>query len=329
MGFLDNIIAGAKTGLNAVNGFTQKVPQFFEQLRQPASQIAQNVPQETVGQATQPIQTASGQVQQPIQAAVGQVQQQDKSNAIVNAIRNSHFNPQNWADDTRHTIGNAFLGIGKTAFSNPNENATANILNGINSGIQNQIAYKNATNALQNNGFDTTGLSPYADYSKLTADKIINLGIQQRKQQIMKEIANAKDDTARLKLIMNGVNNGPFDLQEGGRLMNIYGLGVNNLRESNQTRRTNSQIELNKARIQQGQQKIALSKQKNAASSGVRQIIDDLNIKNKQERLKQNKMINEAMARQLGNGNNRGRPPQGRPLGQKSNNEKSNNGYSF
>lgn len=264
MGILDNIITGAKTGLGAVTGFAKNIPQVLRQVKQPMQQITENVPQ-SIEHITQPTQTA-----------MGQIQQQAKTNAIVKAIKNSNLNPANWNDVTRQTIGNAFLGIGKTAFTNPNKDAISNIFDGINSGIQNQIAYRNAANTLQNNGINISNLSPYADYSKFTPEKAMALGIKMRQDQTRREIANASDIIKKQKMIFEALNKGDMTPEEAQLRLKALDFETK-LQESNDTKKTNSQIELNKAKTEKtkaetkqvGKPKVSISIRKGGTKSTV------------------------------------------------------------
>ena len=175
---------------------------------------------------------------------------QPTANKIVTALQNSSLRPSNWSDGTRQTISNILFGIGKSAMENPNQNPWVNVMNGANAGLQNQVAYKNAVNALGNYGLDTTGLTPYADYRHFTPEKIVALGVQQNRNRVRQEIAQANDNTKRLKLIMDGLRNNTITPEEAIAQAKIYGIDFNNLQESNDTARTNSQVQLNEARTE-------------------------------------------------------------------------------
>ena len=172
------------------------------------------------------------------------------ANKIANVLQNSPLRPTNWNGNTREAIANTLLGIGKSALANPNGNVLNNVLNGVNSGVQNQIAYKNAMNTLGNYGVDTTGMSPYADYSNFSPDKLVALGVQQNRNKIRQDIAAANDNTKRLKLILDGLKNNTISPEEAIAQAKIYGIDFNNLQESNETARTNSQVKVNEARAE-------------------------------------------------------------------------------
>ena len=178
-----------------------------------------------------------------------------KTNAIVNVLKNAA--PTNWSDETRQKVllASKFLsGFGGTQY-NPNENMLGNIANGMSNGanaafqqMQNYNNYKNTKSLYEQMGLDTTGLNPVGDYSSMTPAQVISLGIRQKQNNIRQEIANANDKTKRLTLIMNNYNKGSISADEAQKLMQMYGLDISDLQESNETKKTNSQIELNNTR---------------------------------------------------------------------------------
>ena len=259
-----------------------------------------------------------------------------KTNAIVNVLKNAA--PTNWSDETRQKVllASKFLsGFGGTQY-NPNENMLGNIANGMSNGanaafqqMQNYNNYKNTKSLYEQMGLDTTGLNPVGDYSSMTPAQVISLGIRQKQNNIRQEIANANDKTKRLTLIMNNYNKGSISADEAQKLMQMYGLDISDLQESNETKKTNSQIELNNTRkkyieetIKQNEKKIAILRQRvsqgNATLSD-KQTLNKLNIQNKQLLIEQNRLINEGLKNQLNNGgnNNGGKT---RPVGQKNGN---------
>ena len=175
--------------------------------------------------------------------------EQQKTNAVVGALRK--LAPSTWDDTTRQRVlmASKFLsGFGGTQYDG-NQNLFNNIARGVANGsneaykqIQNYNNYQQAKNMYDQMGLDSSTLNPLADYSALTADKLINLGIQQRKQQTAREIAGAKDNTARLKLIMDGVKNNSISTDEAEKLLKIYGIDVTEINKSNQTAKTEAQI---------------------------------------------------------------------------------------
>lgn len=227
-----------------------------------------------------------------------QVQEQAKTNAVVNALKN--LAPSNWDDTTRQRVlmTSKFLsGFGGTQ-EDPNQSLMGNIARGVANGsnaaykqIQNYNNYQQAKNMYNQMGLDSSTLNPLADYSSLTADKFINLGVQQRKQQMATEIANAKDNTTRLKLIMDGHKYGAFPTDETLKLMKIYGFDIDELEESNQTKRTNSQIKLNDARVNKlnkeaqhvGKPKVNISIKEGNTTSTVKHINSNISGEKKDE----------------------------------------------
>jgi hypothetical protein len=111
----------------------------------------------------------------------------------------------------------------------------------------------------------------------------------------------------------------------------LYGLNLGSVQESNETRRTNSQIDVNNARakqieasIRQNDERIKILKQRVAQGNATlkdREILNQLNIQNKRLLIEQNELINKTMRKELGNEGNGGGSstvqPTGRPIGQK------------
>ena len=340
MGILDSIVNGVK-GFMSNNGgnpkilmngqpITQVDPTMYGGVSNAANPPAQNPSNLVVTGANQGGAAANVNAQpQP---------QTNGANKIVNAIKNSQLRPSNWSDGTRQTVSNILFGIGRNALQNPNGDVLTNLLGGVNSGIQNQIAFKNAVNTMKQNGVDPSGLSPYADYTGLTWDKIQDIGIKQQQNQIRQQqnqirqdIANANDNTKRLNLIMTALKNNTITPEEAQTQAKLYGLDVGTMQASNETNRTNSQIQLNEQRgkaieasIRQNDQKIAILKQKVAqgnANQSDKQLLNKLNIENKQLIIEQNRLINEGLREQLGGGGNGngGINTGGRPVGQRGN----------
>lgn len=218
------------------------------------------------------------QNQAPIEQQMpDQVQEQAKTNAVVNALKN--LAPSNWDDTTRQRVlmTSKFLsGFGGTQ-EDPNQSLMSNIARGVANGsneaykqIQNYNNYQQAKNMYNQMGLDSSTLNPLADYSGLTADKFINLGIQQRKQQTATEIANAKDKTTRMKLIMDGHKNGSISADEAVKLLKIYGIDIDELEESNETKKTGAQVgKIKKETEFVGKPKVNISIRKGGTKSTV------------------------------------------------------------
>lgn len=349
MSILDNIVNGVK-GFMANKSNPQTNPTMFGNIastnvvsQDPTSQILAGANQgdslgNVINNEVNGLPQSSGVISDAINNSQFQVNnaqpQINNTNKIVNAIKNSQLRPSNWSDGARQTISNALYGIGKTALANPNENALTNILGGLNSGIQNQINYKNAMNVMGQNGLDTSGLSPYADYSNLTWDKIQDIGIKQQQNQIRQQqnqirqdIANANDNTKRLNLIMTALKNNTITPEEAQAQAKLYGLDFGAMQNSNETNRTNSQIEVNNVRkkqieasIRQNDQRIKILQQRVAqgvATAGDRATLNRLNIENKKLMIEQNSLINESLRNQMNNGGTSGNSGGGRPIGQR------------
>ena len=199
-------------------------------------------------------------------------QQATNANKIAGILQNSPLRPTNWNDGTRQTVSNILLGIGKNALANPRGDVLSTVLGGANTGLQNQIAYKNAMNTLGNYGIDTAGMSPYADYSNFSPEKLVTLGVQQNRNRMRQEIAAANDNTKRLKIIMDGLKSGQISPDEAIAQAKIYGIDFSNLGESNETRKTDSQVELNQAKaedIKNPKPKVNISIRKGGTTSNV------------------------------------------------------------
>ena len=250
MGILDNIVSGIKGFMGNKGNIGAMTTVDPMQTPQPVQGAVTNTP---VQNPVNPVVNGVNQARN--NGTIGGEQEQTNPNRFVNAIKNSQLRPSNWSDGTRQTVSNILFGIGRSATANPNGDVLTNILNGVNSGVQNQINYKNAVNSMQQNGIDVAGLSPYADYSDLTWDKIQDIGIKQKQNQIRiqqnqirSDIANARDNTARLKLIMDALKNNTIEPEEAQAQAKLYGIDFGNMQSSNTTNRTNSYVETNEAR---------------------------------------------------------------------------------
>lgn len=237
MSIWDNIVNGAKGLLGNIEGNPiVKLPTLQGSINNNT-----NMPQNNALQMDNAVVNGVNQVPQNIG---------NTANRITSVLQNSPLRPSNWNTGTRETVSNILFGIGKNALANPRGDVLSTILGGVNSGIQNQIAYKNAMNTLGNYGVDTTGMSPYADYSNFSPDKLVALGVQQNRNKIRQDIAAANDNTKRLKLILDGLKNNTISPEEAIAQAKIYGIDFNNLQESNETARTNSQVKVNEARAE-------------------------------------------------------------------------------
>ena len=257
MGIWDNIINGAKGLLGNIEGNPIVKPQTL--------QGSVSMPQNN----TLPMDNA---VVNGVNGNVPQQTQTTTANKIANILQNSPLRPTNWSDGTRQTVSNILFGIGKNALANPKGDVLSTILGGVNTGIQNQVAYKNAMNTLNNYGLDTAGMSPYADYSNFNPEKLVALGVQQNKTKTQREIAAANDNTKRLKIIMDGLRNGTISPEEAMAQVKLYGIDVGSLQESNDTNRTNSQVALNEAKaedIKNPKPKVNISIRKGGTTSNV------------------------------------------------------------
>lgn len=261
-------------------------------------------------------------------------QPQAGTNKIVHALKN--ISPANWDDTTRQRVlmGSQFLtGFGGTQYD-PNQSQMSNIARGVANGsntaykqIQNYGNYQQVKNLYDQMGYDSSGISPFGDYSNLSPSILLSAGAKMKQNEVRKDIQNAKDKTTRTKLIIDAVNKGIMTPDEAQIQLKAVDFETQ-LQESNDTRKTNSQIEVNGARvtkikadIQQNAQKIAILKQKvalNNASQADKDELRRLNIENKKLIIEQNTLINEGMKGQLENNGG----VSNRPLGQRGNGQR-------
>ncbi len=264
-------------------------------------------------------------------------QNEETANKVANALQNSN----QWNDKRRiglKYLGDILTGIGQSSYDS-NSGVIGSLAQGIANGnnlaqkdIQNYQGYKNAKQLYEQNGLDPSSLSINGDYSNMTPDKLINMGIQQRKYQVQQDIANAKDQTSKAKMIFDNYSKGLISADEAQTQLKLYGIDINNLQESNDTRKTNSQIALNDTRskqieasISQNNQKIAILKQKVAqgnATANDKAILNRLNIENKQLDIEQKKILNEyySKIKDKYNGSGTNSTPNVRPVGSNNNN---------
>jgi len=248
MQFLDNI-------LNGIKGILPQGQQTNTVNPQAANEIiaGANTTQQTAG--IQP-QTKS---QNPIVAGVNATRQIAPQQNTNNVTGFAKLNPQNWDDATRQKVlmASAFLsGFGSTPY-NSNAGFWGNLSNGFASGnnaMTNQMS--NYNNYLQTKslydqyGLDSSQLSPAGNYSSFNPLEMVKIGIQDKKNQITKEIAAEKDKTQKSKLIINAYNNGILSADDAIAQLKINGIDINTLRESNDTKETSSKINLNNAKTE-------------------------------------------------------------------------------
>lgn len=103
-------------------------------------------------------------------------------------------------------------------------------------------------NSLNEQGIDTTGLSGYINQD--TYKNLSSTNTNYQKMLNAQAIALAKDNTARAKLIMNGVNNGYISPEAASLMINQYGITDADFQESNESRKTDSQIAYTEAKTE-------------------------------------------------------------------------------
>ena len=341
MAFLNDIVNKIK-GNNQGNGIIANAIENPQQQTSPImAGIDQYVNEPQDNSNIVPVNSTSpvaGSISQNIANTVATTNTPNTSgaNKIVNALKNAA--PSNWNDDTRQKVlmASQFLsGFGGTQYD-PYQSQLANIARGFSNGsnaaykqIQNYGNYKQVKNMYDQMGYDTSGLSPMGDYSKVSPSNLLAAGAKIKQAEIKKEIANAKDNTTRAKLILDNFNKGIFSAETTQAMLKMYGIDVDDLQQSNQTKVANARVDKVKADIKQNDQKIAILRQRVAqgsATSADKQLLTQLNIQNKNLLIQQNQLQLQAMKDQLNGGGSGGgnTPTSGRPLGQKN-----NSGYSF
>ena len=122
---------------------------------------------------------------------------------------------------------------------------------GLQTAVNNQQHRLNDTlyrNALESQGVDVSNLPK--GYLGDTAYKNLALNTYRtQKLQTQQNIANAKDNTTRAKMIINAYNNNIMTEDEAIAELQKYGVSVNDLDVSNSTKRTNTYVNESQSRI--------------------------------------------------------------------------------
>lgn len=196
----------------------------------------------------------------------------------INKVLGS-LNPSNWDDTTRQRVlmASQFLsGFGGTQYD-PNSDLMGNIARGISNGsnaaykqIQNYGNYQQVKNLYDQMGYDSSGLSPLGDYSGFTPAAMLSAGARMKQNQIKQDIANTKDKTTRIKMIMDALNKGYMTPEEAKIQLQALDF-VTDLTESNDTKKTKSQVNLdNKKAENVGKPKVNISIRKGGTTSTVK-----------------------------------------------------------
>lgn len=114
---------------------------------------------------------------------------------------------------------------------------------GLGSGVQRQDLQAQDTlyrNQLQQMGIDTSKIR--GNIGKDSFKAISEDYAKRQRMVLQQQIANAKDNTQRAKLIMEAANRGLLDSQEAINQLKLYGIDVNNLQQSNQTKLTQARV---------------------------------------------------------------------------------------
>ena len=161
------------------------------------------------------------------------------------------FKPDNWIPQKKNfatRLGEGLGSVGRFVDSPMGRAVIAAGLtkamgydNPLQEGLQAYIGRENALAAdkiyrqnLAQNGIDLSGITGNVgnDLYKNVANNLYRQASLQSRQ----DIANAKDNTTRAKMIMTLLNNGSITPQEAQLQMANYGITVNDLQESNNTR---------------------------------------------------------------------------------------------
>lgn len=271
MGILDNIVNGLKGQVSKFQiGKQQQAPNALygevdnTQIN-PEQQILSGISPAINGEVNGTPQSSSA-----IMNAVNNTSflEPTRRTQIANTIKNSQLRPSNWSNETRARVGNILNGIAQTPY-NENTGFWGALGMGIAKGNQAYNNYTNSKNMLGFYGFDTNLLSPFADYTQLTPDKIVSMGVRQRQNQVRKEIAMAKDETERNKIILKAVNDNLFSPQEGEFQLKANNMNAH-LQESNQTKKTDAQVgKIKKETEFVGKPKVNISIRKGGTKSTV------------------------------------------------------------
>lgn len=266
MAFFENILNGVKNiGQNlgqGVKNMRQNINNFLNPAQN--SNIVQNPIIEGVSRAQNTIKN---------QNIVPNIQTNTNNSPLmagVNQVRNN-----NWKNSLGMAAANMLLGIGRSNFDS-NKSTLDNIINGAAKGLQNYNDYNVAKNVYSQYGIDTNTLSPYADYSGYTPAAMLAAGAKMKQNQVKQEIANTEDKTKRQKMIFDAVNNGYMSPEEGQLQLKALDFDTN-LQNSNNTRRTNSLIDVNNAKTEKtkaetkqvGKPKVSISIRKGGTKSTV------------------------------------------------------------
>lgn len=266
--------------------------------------------------------TMSSGTPQPLQA---QMPEQSVMNGLKSKIGGSKLNPMNWEENTRNSVLSVVNGMLQSNYD-PNVGMLGSLGNGAVRGRQNYINYNNFKNMAGGYGLDGSTISPFADYSQMTPDKVFDLGIKNRRQEVLLSLTNEKNATKRQEMALKYYTQGVLSADDAKLAINSGDLQVNSLQESNQTKNTNSRVNIDRARIskikadiQQNQQKIGILQQRvnqGRATAGDKAVLNQLNIQNKKLLIEQNSLINQGMREQIGGASAGDRTV--RPLGGKA-----------
>jgi len=258
MQFWDNILNGIKGILPQNQNVAQIDPQVASQVvagaaqnnSVPLSNVKMNGQQATVSQP-------QNQSQNPIVAGINEARQIEPKS--TNTGFASKLNPQNWDDSTVQKVlmASKFLsGFGSTPY-NSNAGFLGSLANGLangNTAMNNQIAnynnYQQTKQLYDRYGLDSSTLSPAGNYNSFNPLEMIKIGVQENRNKINREIAAEKDKIQKLKLIIKAYEDNTMPADKVIAQLKLNGIDINALSESNNTKETNSKVDLNKAKAE-------------------------------------------------------------------------------
>lgn len=119
-------------------------------------------------------------------------------------------------------------------------------------------------NQLQQMGIDTSNIR--GNVNKDTFKNISDNYNRQQRNILQQQIANAKDNTQRAKLILEAASKNQLDAQEAVNLAKLYGIDITKLQESNQTVKTKADKTYKEQKIQVDRQNAESNRKKAEAA---------------------------------------------------------------
>lgn len=145
---------------------------------------------------------------------------------------------------------------------------------------------------LQSLGYDTTGLGEIdKDSYKMVTDNILKT----QKMQLQEDLATARDNTQRAKILTQAVNNGTMTPESAQAALKLYGIDTE-FQESNQTRKTDAQIKKIDNDIAATKQRLVNAQRRLAQGDRSLGLREELQALNKQYKALQIKKLQEELS---------------------------------